>query len=55
MLQYGQNYIGPEHLLLRLVREGEGVASQVLQNLGADLPIVRRAVIAEMSDYQPKF
>eukprot|EP00741_Cyanophora_paradoxa_P011666 tig00020563_g11271.t1 len=43
--QLGQNYIGTEHLLLGLVREGEGVACRVLQNLGVDLAKVRQAVI----------
>jgi ATP-dependent Clp protease ATP-binding subunit ClpA len=44
-LQLGHNYIGTEHLLLGLVREGEGVAAQVLQNLGAELDRLRRQVI----------
>jgi ATP-dependent Clp protease ATP-binding subunit ClpC len=44
-LQLGHNYIGTEHILLGLVREGEGVAAQVLQKLGADLNRVRQAVI----------
>jgi ATP-dependent Clp protease ATP-binding subunit ClpA len=44
-LQLGHNYIGTEHILLGLVREGEGVAAQVLQKLGADLPRVRETVI----------
>ena len=44
-LQLGHNYIGTEHILLGLVREGEGVAAQVLVSLGADLPRVRQAVI----------
>jgi ATP-dependent Clp protease ATP-binding subunit ClpA len=44
-LQLGHNYIGTEHLLLGLVREGEGVAAQVLVALGADLSVVRRKVI----------
>jgi ATP-dependent Clp protease ATP-binding subunit ClpC len=44
-LQLGHNYIGTEHILLGLVREGEGVAAQVLQMLGADLNRVRQAVI----------
>jgi len=43
-LQLGHNYIGTEHILLGLVREGEGVAAQVLQQLGADLNRVRQAV-----------
>ncbi|MCM8763684.1 MAG: AAA family ATPase, partial [Candidatus Omnitrophica bacterium] len=41
----GHNYIGTEHLLLGLIREGEGVAAQVLINLGLDLTKVRRAVM----------
>jgi ATP-dependent Clp protease ATP-binding subunit ClpC len=44
-LQLGHNYIGTEHILLGLVREGEGVAAQVLQKLGADLARVREAVV----------
>ena len=44
-LQLGHNYIGPEHMLLGLVREGEGVAATVLQILGADLARVRQQVI----------
>ncbi len=44
-LQLGHNYIGTEHILLGLIREGEGVAAQVLQKLGADLPKVRQQVI----------
>jgi uncharacterized cupin superfamily protein len=44
-LQLGHNYIGTEHILLGLIREGEGVAAQVLQNLGADLDRVRQTVI----------
>ena len=41
----GHNYVGTEHILLGLIREGEGVAAQVLQNLGADLDRVRNQVI----------
>jgi ATP-dependent Clp protease ATP-binding subunit ClpC len=48
-LQLGHNYIGTEHILLGLIREGEGVAAQVLQKLGADLKRVRRTVIRELS------
>ncbi|MEX1281258.1 MAG: ATP-dependent Clp protease ATP-binding subunit [Acidimicrobiia bacterium] len=48
-LQLGHNYIGTEHILLGLIREGEGVAAQVLQKLGADLPKVRQAVIQLLS------
>jgi ATP-dependent Clp protease ATP-binding subunit ClpC len=44
-LQLGHNYIGTEHILLGLIREGEGVAAQVLQKLGADLNRVRQAVV----------
>jgi len=43
-LQLGHNYIGTEHILLGLIREGEGVAAKVLENLGADLESVRREV-----------
>jgi hypothetical protein len=43
-LQLGHNYIGTEHLLLGLIREGEGVGAHILENLGADLPRVRAAV-----------
>jgi len=51
-LQLGHNYIGTEHMLLGLVREGEGTAAQVLQSLGADLPRVRQQVIQLLSGYQ---
>jgi ATP-dependent Clp protease ATP-binding subunit ClpC len=51
-LQLGHNYIGTEHMLLGLVREGEGVAAQVLVQLGADLPKVRQQVIQLMSGQQ---
>ena len=51
-LQLGHSYIGTEHMLLGLVREGEGVAAQVLQSLGADLPRVRQQVIQLLSGYQ---
>ncbi len=50
-LQLGHNYIGTEHMLLGLVREGEGVAAQVLQSLGADLHKVRQQVVNMMSGY----
>ncbi|NLN19076.1 MAG: ATP-dependent Clp protease ATP-binding subunit [Firmicutes bacterium] len=43
--QLNHTYIGTEHILLGLIREGEGVAGQVLQNLGADLERVRRQVV----------
>ncbi|MBV9661876.1 MAG: ATP-dependent Clp protease ATP-binding subunit [Acidimicrobiales bacterium] len=51
-LQLGHNYIGTEHMLLGLVREGEGVAVQVLVSLGADLSRVRQQVIQLLSGYQ---
>ncbi len=44
-LQLGHNYIGTEHILLGLIREGEGVAAQVLTKLGADLDRVRNQVV----------
>jgi hypothetical protein len=50
-LQLGHSYIGTEHLLLGLVREGEGVAAQVLVSLGIDLGRVRQQVIQLMSGY----
>ncbi len=53
-LQLGHNYIGTEHMLLGLVREGEGVAAQVLVSLGADLARVRQQVIQLLSGYQGK-
>jgi prophage maintenance system killer protein len=49
-LQLGHNYIGTEHVLLGLVREGEGVAAQVLVKLGADLPRVRQQVTDLLED-----
>ena len=51
-LQLGHNYIGTEHLLLGLLKEGEGVAAQVLTKLGADLTQVRETVIQLLSGYQ---
>ena len=48
-LQLGHNYIGTEHMLLGLVREGEGVAAQVLVSLGADLSRVRPEVLQLLS------
>src|SRR6478752_10384668 len=48
------NYIGTEHILLGLIREGEGVAAQVLVKLGADLNRVRQQVIQLLSGYQGK-
>ena len=53
-LQLGHNYIGTEHILLGLIREGEGVAAQVLVKLGADLNRVRTQVISLLSGYQGK-
>jgi len=51
-LQLGHNYIGTEHILLGLIREGEGVAAQVLQKLGAELQKVRQTVIQLLSGPQ---
>ena len=51
-LQMGHKYIGTEFLLLGLIREGEGVAAQVLTKLGADLPRVRQQVIQLLSGYE---
>lgn len=51
-LQLGHNYIGTEHILLGLLREGDGVAAQVLVKLGADLERVRQTVIELLSGYQ---
>ena len=51
-LQLGHNYIGTEHILLGLIREGEGVAAQVLQKLGAELHKVRQSVIQLLSGQQ---
>ncbi len=53
-LQLGHNYIGTEHILLGLIREGEGVAAQVLLNLGAELEKVRSAVIQLLSGHYGK-
>jgi ATP-dependent Clp protease ATP-binding subunit ClpC len=50
-LQLGHNYIGTEHILLGLIREGDGVAAQVLQKLGADLNRVRQQVIQLLAGY----
>jgi ATP-dependent Clp protease ATP-binding subunit ClpA len=50
-LQLGHNYIGTEHILLGLIREGEGVAAQVLVKLGADLSRVRQQVVQVLSGY----
>ena len=51
-LQLGHNYIGPEHMLLGLVREGDGVAAQILVKLGADPNRVRQQVIELVHGYQ---
>jgi ATP-dependent Clp protease ATP-binding subunit ClpC len=53
-LQLGHNYIGTEHILLGLLREGEGVAAQVLGKLGCELVTVRQKVIELLSKYQGK-
>ena len=50
-LQLGHNYIGTEHILLGLIREGEGVAAQVLEMLGADLEGVRGSVLELLEGY----
>jgi ATP-dependent Clp protease ATP-binding subunit ClpA len=49
-IQLGHNYIGTEHILLGLLREGEGVACQVLVKLGADLPKTRARVLQLMQE-----
>jgi len=48
----GHNYIGTEHILLGLIREGQGLGAEVLVNLGADLPAVREEVIQQLSAYR---
>jgi hypothetical protein len=53
-LQLGHNFVGTEHLLLGLTREGEGVAVQVLQSLGADLPRVRQRVLELIASAAPE-
>ena len=53
-LQLGHNYIGTEHILLGLIREGDGVAAQVLVRLGADLNRVRQQVIQLLHGHQGK-
>jgi ATP-dependent Clp protease ATP-binding subunit ClpA len=53
-LQLGHDYIGTEHILLGLIREGDGVAAQVLVKLGADLNRVRQQVIQLLHGYQGK-
>jgi Clp amino terminal domain, pathogenicity island component len=52
--QLGHNYIGTEHILLGLIREGDGVAAQVLVKLGADPDRVRQQVIQLLHGHQPK-
>ena len=51
-VQLGHDYIGTEHILLGLIREGDGVAAQVLVKLGADLDRVRQQVIQLISTWQ---
>jgi ATP-dependent Clp protease ATP-binding subunit ClpC len=53
-LQLGHDYIGTEHILLGLIREGDGVAAQVLVKMGADLNRVRQQVIQLLHGYQGK-
>jgi hypothetical protein len=53
-LQLGQDHVGTEHILLGLIREGDGVAAQVLVRLGADLNRVRQQVIELVSDLRPQ-
>jgi len=53
-LQFGHKYIGTEHILLGLIREGDGVAAQVLMTLGADLNRVRQRVIQLLHGHQGK-
>ena len=52
-LQLGHRYIGTEHLLLGLVREGDGAGARVLEQLDAPLPAVRQRVIQMLSGYEP--
>jgi len=52
--QLGHNYIGTEHLLLGLIREGEGVAARVLENLGVDLNKIRSNVVKMLGDSKPQ-
>ena len=52
-LQLGHNYIGTEHILLGIIREGEGVAAQVLVKLGADLSRVREQVVQLVGEEDP--
>ncbi len=51
--QLGHNYIGTEHLLLGLIREGEGVAARVLENLGVDLNKIRSNVVKMLGESKP--
>jgi ATP-dependent Clp protease ATP-binding subunit ClpA len=51
-LQLGHNYIGTEHILLALVREGEGVAAQTLVRMGAELTRIRKEVVTMLANYQ---
>ncbi len=53
-LQLGHNYIGTEHILLGLVREGEGVGAEILVGLGGDLPRVRQQVIQLLSGHEDR-
>lgn len=54
-LQLGCNYIGTEHILLALIREGEGVAAKVLtDDLGVELNVARKAVIQRLSAQQQR-
>jgi len=53
-LQLGQHCVGPEHILLGLIREGDGLASQVLVKLGADLNRVRQQVLRLLHGLQAK-
>ena len=53
-LQLGHNYIGTEHILLGLIREGDGVAAQILVGLGADLNLVRHEVIQLIASRPPR-
>ena len=52
--QLGHNYIGTEHLLLGLIREGEGVAARVLENLGVDLNKIRSNVVKILGESKPQ-
>ncbi len=51
-LQLGHNYIGTEHILLGLIREGKGVGAEVLVSLGAELSAVRQEVVQQLSGYR---